>query len=179
MHPLTGQTYPNLDPDHLRRLLDAGFDTVESVIDAGPTRLSRASGLDIRACRVLVRGARAVLSGEAEPSVHGLAGAREVERSLSLLRKARAHVGRLPSREAWAEAHARARRQLRKLILALEGLQRSVLAEGATDAGRQHLTDTLGDLDRQLGPLLAVPVRKRTLRELRKVARAARRSLGR
>lgn len=102
---------------------------------------------------------------------------REIEDAVDLVRRAGAHIGLLPPREKWAEAHARACRQLRKLLQMLRLLRRSVRACAAAEPSHEEISKSLQRLERELEPLLSEPLRKGGLNRLRKVARGVHRDL--
>lgn len=190
-HALTEAALPGVDPDRLRRLTDAGLISLEDVVEAGAARLAELTSFDPRTCRALIRAARAAirplhpevveLIPPDEPAsnrlARGLSAARHIEDAASVLRKAKAHTGRRPKRESWREPHAKARRQLRKLLDHLEGLQQSVLSDGLSQAAHDHLQAALEGLAREIRPILDEPIRKRSLQRLRKAARRTRKGL--
>jgi hypothetical protein len=191
-HELKDHPLPGIDPRRLLRLTQAGLASLEDVVEAGPERLAELTGFDPKSCRALVRLARTALDrqdpdviefvpAKDEPSsvrlTRGLTAARNIERSVSLVRKARSHAGRKPAREGWAEAHGRARRQVRKLLERLEELQQVVLSEGLSQASHEHLDAELESLEQALQPLLAEPIRKKSLKRLRQAARQTRKGL--
>ncbi|MEQ1568498.1 MAG: hypothetical protein ABMA64_22870 [Myxococcota bacterium] len=190
-HELTEHPLPGLDPLRLQQLTDAGVDSLEGLVALGPVRLAEVTGFDLKTCRALIRVARGAMSRTAtvvelvpvrdEPAsarlTRGLDAARDVERALSLVRKARSHAGRRPAKARWARPHDRARRQLRKLLQRLEVLQQVVLSDGLSQISHLHLTTELERLELALGPLIDRPMRKRDLRQLRRAARRARRGL--
>jgi hypothetical protein len=188
MHVLTEHPLPGLDPHRLQTLADAGLRSLEELVAADPRDLAARTGLDLKTCRALVRLAGAALRGHDDGVIElvtardepgsvrltrGLGAARGVESAVSLVRKARAHAGKRPPKERWARTHARARRQLRRLLDALGELQQAVLSDGLSEAGLDHLIAVLEAFDQELQPLLAEPLRKRALRS---IARAARRT---
>jgi hypothetical protein len=191
-HELTHHPLPGIDPRRLQRLTQAGLASLEDVVETGPDRLAELTGFDPKTCRALVRVARAALDrqnpdviefvpAKDEPSsvrlTRGLTAARNIERAVSLVRKARSHAGRKPPRTDWADAHGRARRQVRKLLERLEELQQAVLSEGLSQASHQHLEAELESLAQALQPLLDGPIRKKSLKRLRATARRTRKGL--
>jgi hypothetical protein len=193
-HALTEHSLPGLDPDRLQALVSAGVSSLEDVIDAGPGRLSQLTGFDMKTCRALIRVAEAALVRQ-DPAVipfslpndepgsvrlaRGLKAARRIERVMSVVRKARSHTGRRRDQRRWRRTHRRARRALKQLLATLELLQQSVLSEGLSQVGHDHLEVELRALESRLQPMLDAPIRRRTLQRLRRIARASRRSLTR
>jgi hypothetical protein len=96
---------------------------------------------------------------------------------MSVVRKARSHTGRRRDQKRWRKTHRQARGALKRLLGTLEVLQQSVLSDGLSQVGHDHLEVELRALESRLGPMLEAPIRKRTLRRLRKIARASDRSL--
>lgn len=196
-HSLTEHALPGMDARRVRQLADAGLASLEALIAAGPDRLAAITGFDAKTCRALIRVAEGNLEraerAHVEPGVipftfraeepgsarlaRGLKAARRIERVMSIVRKARSHAGKVAPKPKWARAHARARRQLRRLLEALEALQRSVLSDGVTTISHDHLDVELRALECVLQPLLEAPIRKRTLRSMRRAAGTTRRAL--
>lgn len=198
MHVLTEHPLPGLDLRRLKRLTDAGLQSLEDIVAIGPEALAERTGFDVKTCRTLVsvatsamanskgsaRGSTGVIEltpARDEPAsvrlTRGLSAARTVEHAVSLVRKARTHAGRRPRKDSWTEAHAKARRQLRKLLERLQQLQHAVLSEGLSEQSHDHLTRELEALERSLEPILDTPIRKKVLRRLRQTARETRRAL--
>ena len=191
-HTLEHHPLPGLDAARLKRLAEGGVDTLETVVDAGPERLSALTGFDEKTCVALVRVAQSALvrslpgvlefaapSSESpiERLSRGLEAARVVERVLSLVRKARSHVGRRPEKKRWAESHAKARKQLRKLSSKLESVQQEILSDGLSEHGLRYLRQLLSPLDASLRSLLDDDVRGSTLKRTARVACRARRAI--
>jgi len=191
-HLLTEHPLPGIDPRRLRRLTDAGLDSLESLVDAGIERVADVTGFDRKTSRGVVRMAQSALSRhdpdvieftpqmdepESERLGRGLKAARRVERAVSIVRKAQSHVRSKPKKESWARHHARARKQISKLLDELARVQRSVLSDGVTQAANEHLKDVLQRLEESLSLPLEQGLRKRSLRRFAKTARRARREL--
>ncbi|MEZ4239559.1 MAG: helix-hairpin-helix domain-containing protein [Myxococcota bacterium] len=193
-HALTEHSLPGLDPERLQSLVNAGVSSLEDVIDVGPGRLASLTGFDTKTCRALIRVAEAALARH-DPAVipfvpatdepgsvrlaRGLKSARRIERVMSVVRKARAHAGRRRDQKRWRKTHRRARRALKSLLATLEVLQQSVLSEGLSQVGHDHLDVELRALEARLSPMLDLPMRKRTLKRLRDIARTSDLSLSR
>jgi len=190
-HALVDHPLPGIDPGRLGRLQAAGIDSLESLVEAGPERLAELTGFDRKTSLALVRVAESALARvspgviEFTPRSHeaparrlarGLEAAREVEVLLGLVRKARSHAGKEPGKKKWKKKHRRARRQLKKLSVAMEFVQQDILADGLSDRGLRHLRAQLDEVE-PLRPLLEEPIRGRTLKKMRKVARRARRAI--
>ncbi|MEQ1501367.1 MAG: helix-hairpin-helix domain-containing protein [Myxococcota bacterium] len=192
-HALTEHSLPGLDAHRLKQLAAAGLASLEDVVGVGPERLATLTGFDRKTCRALVRVAGAALDRQ-DPSVipfqpiegdepgsirlaRGLETARRIEDAVSMVRTARSHAGKVPLKAGWARSHRRARSQLRKLLASLESLQRSVLSDGVSAIARAHLEAELDGLAAGLRPLLDAPIRKPSLKQLRRMARATRDAL--
>lgn len=191
-HLLTEHPLPGIDPRRLRKLTDAGLDSLESLVDAGLERVSDVTGFDRKTSRALVKVAEAALSRHdrdviafAPPSDEpaserlgrGLKGARRVERAVSIVRKALSHARRKPRKPGWQRVHARARKQLRKLLEELARIQRSVLSDGVTHTANEHLKSVLQKMEESLAVPLEQDLRKRSLRRFAKTAKRTRREL--
>ncbi len=191
-HLLTEHPLPGIDPRRLRRLTDAGLDSLESLVDAGIERVADVTGFDRKTSRGLVRMAQSALSrhdsdviefapqsdeSSSERLGRGLKAARRVERAVSLVRKTQSHVRSKPRKLSWARHHARARKQLTKLLDALAHVQRTVLSDGVTQAANEHLKDVLQRLEESLSIPLEQDLRKRSLRRFAKTAKRTRREL--
>jgi Helix-hairpin-helix domain len=194
MHGLTEHPLPGVDPEGVRRLTDAGYVSIEDLASASPHTLADRTGFDLKSCRALVRVAKAVLSRPQPPEgvialapprdepasvrlTRGLTAARNVERAVSSVRKAKAHAGKRPRKASWAAVHSKARRQLRRLLERLQELQQNVLSEGLSAASNEHLATELEGLERELAAIVEAPVRKQALKRLRRAARRVRRAL--
>ena len=195
-HALTDHPLPGLDEGRLAALASAGVLTLEDVVDAGTGRLATLTGFDTKTAGAVLRTALATLAGHDptaarfappadEPSsarlARGLGAARRIERVVSTVHKARSHAS-APTRkgkpkERWPRRHKRARAQLRGLLDALEALQQSVLSDGLSQIAHDHLEVELRTFEGALQPLLDLPVRKRTLKRLARLAKATRRAL--
>jgi sugar phosphate isomerase/epimerase len=188
-HLLSENPLPGIDPRRLRKLADAGLDSLESLVEAGLERVADVTGFDRKTSRALVRVAQAALSrhdrdviefspAQDEPSSErlgrGLDAARRVERAVSIVRKARSHTRRHPAKPSWARAHRKARKQLRKLLDELARIQRSVLSDGLTHVSNRHLKDVLQRMEESLAIPLEQDLRKRSLRRFSKTARRTR-----
>ena len=190
-HALADYPLPGIDPGRLSRLEAGGIGTLEDLVEAGPARLAELTGFDRKTSVALVEVAQGALA-RANPGVvefaprtqeaaatrlaRGLEAAREIEGLLGLVRKARSHAGRTAPKEAWRRDHHRARRQLRKLLAALEAVQEDVLADGLSAAGYRHLQHRLTALE-PLRELVSGPITGKALRRLRKRAKRARHAL--
>ncbi len=188
-HALHEHPLPGMDEARLSVLEQAGLSSLEDVVDAGPERLSTITGFDLKTCRALVRVAESALV-RAHPDViellpqqteaparrlaRGLKAARRIERAISLVRKARSHVGHAPEKKSWRRSHRRARRQLKRLLANLEVVQQAVLSDGLTEFGYDQLKHDLGPLEVAIQGALESRVRKRTYKRLSRIARHTR-----
>jgi hypothetical protein len=192
-HALVDHPLPGLDAARLARLTEGGVTSLEDVVKAGPEHLSNLTGFDLKTCRALVRVAQSAMKAptdgvielvprRSEPPtarlVRGLEAARRIEDITGQVRKARSRAGKKPRKPSHAEAHRRARRQLKKLGATLGEVQRMVLSEGLSAPAREHLADQLEPLETSLTSLLdESPFKKRHLRRLARVSKRARRRL--
>jgi hypothetical protein len=191
-HLLTEHPLPGIDSRRLRRLTEAGLDSLESLVEAGIERVADVTGFDRKTSRGLVRMAQSSLTRQGseviefapqtdEPAserlARGLKAARRVERAVSLVRKAQSHVRTKPRKAGWAERHARARKQLGKLLEELARVQRSVLSDGVSQTANEHLKDVLQRLEESLAIPLEQDLRKRSLRRFAKTAKRTRKEL--
>jgi hypothetical protein len=189
-HPLKDHPLPGIDPRRLEQLSKAGLASLEDVVEAGPERLSELTGFDLKTCRALVRLSSSALAHqdpgviELSPLRHepgsgrltrGLRTARSIERALSLVRKARSWASSAP--KPLLERKRKTRRQLRKLLTRLESLQESVLSDGLSQHSHDHLSGELELFEATLEPLLGVPVKRKSLRRVRRLAKRVRQSL--
>ena len=190
-HALTENRLPGLDEQRLARLAGAGLSSLEDVVDAGPCELARVTGFDLDTARALVRVAEGMVMEMAPvielASVHpepparrlarGLRGARDIEQVRSGVRKVRAHLGRRAARARWRKSHKKARKQLSRLMDALEALQREVLSDGLSRAALLHLQNQLRPISNQVERSLEKPLRKRLFKRLSRHAKRARHRL--
>lgn len=189
MHPLQHHPLPGLDARRLRALEAAGLSHLEDLVQAGPERLATLTQFDAKTCRALVRLAEGALhkesvtvipladvAGGSSRLVRGLETARRIERTHTALRKALALLPAEP-KEKWRRTVKRARKQLHRLEEALTRLQQSLLAEGVSSAGDQHLRGLLEDLDGELAIRAQARPCRRSFRALARCARAGRKSL--
>ncbi len=191
-HALADHPLPGIDPSRLATLREAGIDSLEAVVDAGPERLESLTGFDGKTCVALVRVAQSALirniPGVIElkrPQVEapinhlarGLEAARMVERVLGLVRKARSHVGKGPIKAKWADEHRRARRQLKRLAESLDLVQEDILSAGLSECGLDYLRRQLSPLDASLRTLIDAEPRRRMLVRTALVAKRARKEL--
>jgi hypothetical protein len=173
-------------------LREAGIDSLEAVVDAGPERLESLTGFDRKTCVALVRVAQSALfrnmpgviefkRPEVEAPIgrlaRGLEAARLVEKVLGLVRKARSHVGKEPAQPSWADAHRRARKQLKRLAESLALVQEDILSDGLSEQGLSYLRRQLSPLDASLRSVIDAKPRRRTLKRTARVAKRARREL--
>jgi hypothetical protein len=189
-HPLKDHPLPGIDPRRLEQLSNAGLASLEDVVDAGPERLSELTGFDLKTCRALVRLSSSALAHH-NPDVielgplrnepgsgrltRGLRIARSIERGLSLVRKARSWASQAPRSEG--KHRRKTRRQLRKLLTRLESLQESVLSDGLSQRSHDHLTGELQLFEATLEHLIGASVKRKTLKRVRRLAKALRLSL--
>lgn len=191
-HALADNPLPGLDDARLQYLADAGVTSLEDVVAAGPSELARLTGFGLDTSRALVRVAQGALAA-VDPTLvefvplheeaaskrlaRGLKGARDIENLRSLARGLRNHLGKRPSRATWRKSHKRARKQLVRLMDALEGLQRDVLTDGLSRGSLVHLRERLGPLEKELRRAAGLRLRKRTFKRVAKVAKQARHEL--
>lgn len=191
-HALADHPLPGIDASRLAVLRDAGIDSLEAVVDAGPERLAELTGFDAKTSVALVRVAHSALlrsmpgviefqrpavEAPIERLARGLEAARMVERVLGLVRKARSHVGKQPGKAKWSEEHRRARKQLKRLAESLALVQEEILSEGLSERGNSHLRSQLSPLDASLRTLLDVEPRRRALERIGRLAKQSRRQL--
>ncbi len=191
-HALADHPLPGIDGRRLVTLRKAGIDSLEAVVDAGPERLQRLTGFDEKTCVALVRVAQSALvrslpgvielkrpkvEAPIERLARGLEAARMVERVLGLVRKARSHIGKEPSRRRWALEHRKARKQLKRLSEALAKVQEEILSEGLSERGLSHLRRQLTPLDASMRSLIEAEPKRRMLERTRRVAKQARKEL--
>lgn len=192
VHALADHPLPGIDARRMKRMKAAGLDSLEAVVEAGPERLAEVTGFDAKTCRALVQVAASALARHdpdviafepkrdepaSERLARGLKAARRIERALSLARKARSEAGRRPERDEWVKAHRKARKQLRKLLEALQSLQQDVLSNGLSQAGYEHLKLELQQLEAGLHAALDAPADRRTFKRLARSARDTRHAL--
>lgn len=98
---------------------------------------------------------------------------RELEVVADLAREVRRHLKRRPHRKT----RARARRQLQRLRVVLDTLQRRLLAEGLSERGQHRINRELQPVQLQLEATLVHDPTKDSMRELRWSVWQARRLL--
>lgn len=184
-HSLEPNMLPGLTEDLLQALRQEGFHSVEALARATPERLAPIVAADLAdqligaACERVMPPVVIPLERTPPSSdqlTRGLDAARAIENTAGLTRKARSHSGKTPPRKLeWT--HRRARRQLKKLVRALEGLQREVLTLGLTEVRAEALLVRLTEVDSLLQDFLAAPMDKRALQLVRRVAKHARKDL--
>lgn len=189
-HSLRQHPLPGIDEARLRSLADEGLTSLEDLVSAGATELARITGFGLDTSRALVRVAQGALAS-VDPNfvefvpphteaaskrlARGLRGARDIEMVRSLAQSLRTRFGRRPSRPSWQKSHKRALKQLQRLIVALEDLQRDVLTDGLSRTALHHLREQLAPLEEHLSHSISARPRKREFKRAAKRAKAARR----
>lgn len=103
----------------------------------------------------------------------GLKTARALERSADLARRARAHCKQAGA----SEIRSWVRKQLARVLTAIEELQQAVIALGISSSGNRELRAALDPLDATLERLLANKPKRRRMEKVGRVAKAARKRL--